>query len=753
VTGPDGTLQYAPHNLQLQSEGFAAAAVWAPNAAAITANTTTSPTNSLTADTLTEDTASNAHGVLDLATSVTSGVTYTFSVYVKSGTASVVQLLGRTGSFGTDVWANFNLATGAVSAVGTSTSASITNAGNGWYRCAITGSAVASTVGGAAIALTNNDPTAARFPSYVGTGKSVIIWGAQLNVGSLQLYYPSTVKNLLGFSQEFDNAAWTANSLNVSVFANSTVAPDGSATADKIIATAALGAHFTRQFSSVTSGVTYTQSLYTKASEYSVVQITSSTGFDGSGTTFRNFLLSTGSLGNGTLSGSIESVGDGWYRVSVSATATSTQAVGRFNINVLPSDQNTANFNYTGDGTSGIYIWGAQLSDSASLDPYVYNPGAAPTAAAYYGPRFDYDPVTLQPKGLLIEEQRTNSIRNNTMQGAVVGVIGSGGAAPTNWSGWSAGAGGLNFEIVGTGLSAGVNYVDIRLYGTATTTNISPGFEAFTQIAAANGQTWANSFYMQIVENPYPITSFISRIRVSTAAGAAITSLDTIFTPSSSFTRFTSVGVISSTDAAFVAPQIRFGLTVGQYYDITLRIGLPQLELGAFATSVIPTTTAAATRAADVAVMTGANFSNWYNQSEGTLFVDALTPPNLAAFPTIVAISDGSTNNQATHYAHTSGYYSNVRSGGVVQGDPGRVASPVAGTPYKFAVGLTVDNAIGAANGTTGNPDTSLLMPVGVNQMRIGTNATGGAISNTHIRRIGFFPKRLSNIELQRLTS
>jgi hypothetical protein len=50
------------------------------------------------------------------------------------------------------------------------------------------------------------------------------------------------------------------------------------------------------------------------------------------------------------------------------------------------------------------------LSNSASLDPYVPTPGAAPSSTAYYGPRFDYDPVTLLPRGLLIEEQRTNAL-------------------------------------------------------------------------------------------------------------------------------------------------------------------------------------------------------------------------------------------------------------------------------------------------------------------------------------------------------
>jgi hypothetical protein len=85
----------------------------------------------------------------------------------------------------------------------------------------------------------------------------------------------------------------------------------------------------------------------------------------------------------------------------------------------------TANnvFLYTGDGTSGIYIFGAQLSDSASVDPYVYQPVAAPTSTAYYGPRFDYDPVTLAPKGLLIEEQRTNLLLNTSVLGTQVVTV------------------------------------------------------------------------------------------------------------------------------------------------------------------------------------------------------------------------------------------------------------------------------------------------------------------------------------------
>ena len=101
--------------------------------------------------------------------------------------------------------------------------------------------------------------------------------------------------------------------------------------------------------------------------------------------------------------------------------------------------------------------------------------------------RFDHDPVTGESLGLLIEEQRTNSIRNNTMVGAVAGTPGT---APTNWGGSAPTSNGVNRQIVGTGIEDGINYIDYRIAGTTTSTlffGFSP--ELSTVVAATNGQT------------------------------------------------------------------------------------------------------------------------------------------------------------------------------------------------------------------------------------------------------------------------
>jgi hypothetical protein len=200
---------------------------------------------------------------------------------------------------------------------------------------------------------------------------------------SLGLLVEEQRTNQLVQSEDF-STTWPTNSLNVTITSDQSTSPAGTSTADLIVPTTGSAViHAFRQFSSVTSGTTYTQSIFVKAAGYNVVQIAASTGFDGSGTFYRNFLLSTGQLSaNGTISGAITAFPNGWYRISVTAAATSTQSAGRFNINILPSDEATANYNYIGDGTSGVYAWGAQLEAGAFPTSYIPTTTASVTRSA-----------------------------------------------------------------------------------------------------------------------------------------------------------------------------------------------------------------------------------------------------------------------------------------------------------------------------------------------------------------------------------
>ena len=171
-----------------------------------------------------------------------------------------------------------------------------------------------------------------------------------------------------------------------------------------------------------------------------------------------------------------------------------------------------------------------------------------------------------------------------------------------------------------------------------------------------------------------------------------------------------------------------------------------QVEAGAFPTSYIPTTTAAATRSADVASITAANFSSWYNQTEGTLFFEGINP---AASTTAFAVSDGSTNNRLQMDTGTNTRVARVVSGGTTQAS--NSLAYTYGASQRFAMSY-VTNSINFANaGTLGTEDTSATIPT-VDQARIGANPTGANPLNNTIKRLTYFPTRLPNSTLQSIT-
>lgn len=379
-------------------------------------------------------------------------------------------------------------------------------------------------------------------------------------------------------------------------------------------------------------------------------------------------------------------------------------------------------------------------------------------------PRFDhtYDASTgtIRSLGLLIEESRTNQIRNNTMIGAAVGTF------PTYYG--AINRSGLTFSITGTGIDSGVNYIDLRLSGTSNATS-SPTFtfEASDQISASNGQTWTTSCYIKLVSGTLSgitniglahderLNTYLTGGRSSNFLSSISSSTSNIF--SSCRYSFTRTNTNSST--ATLLPYLIITPSNGAVIDMTLRIGMPQTELGAFVTSVIPTAGLETPRALELATMTGTNFSSWYNQLEGTYLIStkiAHSPnPNVSMFfRTLntagqrVSIEQVPGNTLQFLVENTGGSYSFAPpAGGILGNDQFRKT----GLTYISTNGTTT--VAGASNLSVSADTTSTRDVVkDMNRLNLGRYTDTLYFLNGHIQQFIYYPRKLTNSQLQQLT-
>jgi hypothetical protein len=377
-------------------------------------------------------------------------------------------------------------------------------------------------------------------------------------------------------------------------------------------------------------------------------------------------------------------------------------------------------------------------------------------SAAIDVPRLDYDPSTLAARGLLIEEQRTNSIRNNTMVGAVAGTPGT---VPTNWA-LGGISGGLATQVVGTGTENGIAYIDIRIFGTNSSgSSVFPGvfFDTTTGIAGTTSQVWSSSVYLSLVAGTG--VNFDLAVHEADSGGVFLRSTTLagtggVPTTGALNTRRRAGSVTLGASTAFVRPLIATTVTNGASVDFTLRIGLPQLELGAFATSVIPTTTTALTRSADVALVN--TLSPWFNATEGTIYAELMRPSLIAstAFANAWSISDNTNNERFLAYntGSVQTIDAAVTDGGVAQATLVASGSITANTTIKTAFAYAVNDFAWVRDAGTVQTDASGTLPT-VDRLYIGANSVGTGQWTGWIRRLTAYPRRLSNAELQAITT
>lgn len=540
--------------------------------------------------------------------------------------------------------------------------------------------------------------------------------------------------NLLLQSNQFDTT-WTNSNSSETTAAG--MAPDGTNTAWSFTDTADVSAvaHELRQANIAgTSGLSYTYSVYAKAGTLPELILALPSAIFGASVATR-FNLSNGSVtsaGGGVIS-SIVSVGGGWYRLISTATATAS-STGTYILRLGNGSGGT----YQGNGTGTVFIWGAQLEQSSTVGEYI------PTGATINSaPRFDHNPTTGESLGLLVEEQRTNSFLQSQNFSAT----------------WT-----VNAATVGTAIAA----PDGSTTAQKIEENNTTAEHRATQLSSGGATTGAVCFsvFAKAAERTKIRLAFSTLASWTGGGGAAVIfdlAAGTAATDSSTPTAF---GInpypngwyrcfVVGTPTSSITPTGNIFLyTTANSYAGTTGSGAylwgAQLEAGSFPTSYIPTTTSAVTRSADVASITGANFSSWYRQDEGTVFAEA---QSLRSGGRIMMFDDGTTNNR-WELRVTSGiptlnsWSNNVQDGsassGVNIGDPSAV--------FKSVGSIALNNAAISTNGATVGLDSSLALPIAINRFFIGSFQGTGTYANGTIRRLTFWPQRLPNSTLQEIT-
>jgi hypothetical protein len=754
VTNNVGNIAWAGHNLIPNSESFDAAS-WSKGNIVTTGswvNTLAAPNGTTTADLLRPSTSSATHHAISPA--ITSNATVTYSVYAYAGgyTKFGIRESGSSGAYASfDLTGSGSVLASASAGTVTMSNPQITPIGGGWFRTSVTfvvpfGIADSFGIWILPDSYTTGDPVGTNW-SGDGT-KGIYVWGASVyrsDLGGMVFnpaqpagfgtYYPTTPPNLLGFTEDWSNAAWTKTGIRAfgsGSVSNAATAPNGLSSADLIIPDTSTGFHFTKPVAAITvpTNTPYTYSAYVKPFGYTkfALRETVTTGV------YASFLL----IGGGSLidksasaNATIIALSDGWYRITMTvAVAATSIGIGLY---PLPPSytSGTVEVSWTPNGIDGFYLWGAQLSDSASIDPYSPVYGAAPTAAAYYAPRLDYSPTTIQPLGMLVEEQRVNFLRySRTLE-----------TTGSFWISLTSGAANtiaINNAPGPDGLSTSASLIT---YNTAVT-GVGT-YSAWRQLytTTANG-TYTFSVWLRAGTN----TSVY--IRLNDSGGNRATTLCNL---TSSWQRFTVTG---TTVASITVVGVDIGAD-GNVGGATMTAGTvyaygAQLESGSFATSYIPTGASTETRSADVPSVSTQAFP--YSATEGTLVANGSPLPSVANTTNVIAeLGDGGATNLFEMYrvSGTTNGALYVASGGVGSTITISNAFP-ANAASKFGGVYKVNDFQAAANGTLGTPVTSGAVPTAASNLYLGKYGGGTTTQwNGHIRQITYLPRRITNAELQ----
>ena len=369
----------------------------------------------------------------------------------------------------------------------------------------------------------------------------------------------------------------------------------------------------------------------------------------------------------------------------------------------------------------------------ASTGTYVGSDGLIKSATTNEA-RFDHNPTTGESLGLLVEEARTNLLLYSEDL-----------SVATSWTVSSATVTPNNATAPDNTLTA----------DTVTATGTALVFQSIIKTLTAI--TYTGSIFVKGTVTAFSVTiddgNTVNRGRVifnlATGTKTSEANEGSFTATTGTITPFPNgwyrVTITTTTNSSTLAARLRpFWTGAGTSIDFWGA----QLEAGAFATSYIPTTTATVTRAADVASITGSNFS-FYNQTEGTLFASYAERAFSVAHQ-IATVSNGTSAERISLALNAS----NTLDVAVISGGTDTFAGntpTLTAQQYQIGFGYKADDSGVSANGSAITVDSAVTLPT-VSQLDIGVRGSSQILNST-IKRLTYWPTRLANPTLQSITA
>ena len=410
--------------------------------------------------------------------------------------------------------------------------------------------------------------------------------------------------NFASYSEDFSNAAWSLDGVTIS--ANQIASPTGTTTAD-LMTSNGTGQQRIFQTYTVVSGSQYTISIYVKQGTTSNIQIVMP--YVGAGPTF-TFSTATFNTVSGWTS-SVQTLANGWYRISATQTATSTNA--GFQL-VLPSNG------------SSVYLWGAQFDQNTTAQTYL------PTTDRLNFPRLSY--MYGSCPSVLLEPQRTNlALQSETFDNASWTKTNTTITANTTTSP----DGTTNADKI---VETATNTSHFVIQNIATTVSITYNISFYGKASERGVIQWNNQVNtdfvnFDLVNGVVGSSTGVTNQQIQSVGNGWYRCSFNYVSTSTSTTGWLRLCIVTSASSSRLESYSGNG-TNGLF------LWGCQFEVGAYSTTYIPTTTATATRVADTATVTGV--SSLIGQSAGTIFWDIT---DISGTPTSTGNPDFGVRNTA----------------------------------------------------------------------------------------------------------